>query len=431
MQLDQRRTRLSGFLGSLRRRRQAEEPLIQRGRGDGVNVSLVSHGGIRHAFAVASARPGNAVEAITMRTLGALTRAIERTGTAIEPLRLAVFIAEPTMIAPCLAAIRKHHGATMPVTDVIRQKPADGSPLSIELWGVVADGDDLEIERVGEQLVKVGHDGITTVHCSRVVSGAGDLPVHEQATAGFASLSTLLAGQKTDFDQVIRTWLYLGDIVGAEGETQRYKELNRARSELFSSCSFRANRSLSPTTAPAYPASTGIGSEGRDLTLSCIALASRRRDLQVIPLENPRQISAFDYAPEYSPQSPKFSRAMAVEVGTEAMILISGTASITQSETQHTDDARAQTRETLANIEALISEANLSRHGLPGFGAALHDMAVARVYIKRAEDYATVRAVCASRLGQVPVTYTLADVCRPQLLVEIEGIAFSRWACAQ
>jgi len=230
---------------------------------------------------------------------------------------------------------------------------------------------------------------------------------------------------------VIRTWLYLGDIVGPEGETQRYKELNRARSELFASCSFRANRSLWPTTAPAYPASTGIGSEGRDLTLSCIALASRRRDLQVIPLENPRQVPAFDYAPEYSPQSPKFSRAMAVEVGTEAMILISGTASITRSETQHTDDARAQTRETLANIEALISEANLSRHGLPGFGAALHHMAVARVYIKRAEDYATVRAVCESRLGQVPVTYTLADVCRPQLLVEIEGIAFARWACAQ
>ena len=107
----------------------------------------------------------------------------------------------------------------------------------------------------------------------------------------------MLASQKTGFERVIRTWLYLGDIVGLDGETQRYKELNRARSEFFSTCSFGANRSLSPSTAPAYPASTGIGSEGRDLTLSCIALASRRRDLQVIPLENPRQTSAFDYGP--------------------------------------------------------------------------------------------------------------------------------------
>ncbi len=231
MQLDQRRTGFSGILGSLRRRRQAEEPLIQRGRGDGVNVSLVPHAGVRHAFAVASARPGNAVEKTALRTLGALAQAIDRTGAATEPVRLAVFIAQPTMISPCLAAIRKFHGATMPVTDMIRQKPADGSPLLIEMWGVVADRDDLEIERVGEQLVKVRHDGITTVHCSRVVSGAGELRVHEQATAGFASLNTLLAGQKTGFEQVIRTWLYLGDIVGPEGETQRYKELNRARSD--------------------------------------------------------------------------------------------------------------------------------------------------------------------------------------------------------
>ena len=191
---------------------------------------------------------------------------------------------------------------------------------------------------------------------------------------------------------MIRTWLYLGDIVGPDGDTQRYKELNRARSEFFSSCTFGTNRSLLPTTAQAYPASTGIGADGRDLGLSCIALASRRRDLQVIPLENPRQTSAFDYAPDYSPQSPKFSRAMAVEVGTEAMILVSGTASITRSETRHAGDAAAQARQTLANIEALIAEPNLSRHGLPGFGAELHDLAVARVYIKRADDHAAVRA---------------------------------------
>ncbi len=70
MQLDQHRTGLSGFLGSIRLRRQAEEPPIHRGRGDGVNVSLVAHAGVRHAFAVASARPGNSVEATTMRTRG-------------------------------------------------------------------------------------------------------------------------------------------------------------------------------------------------------------------------------------------------------------------------------------------------------------------------------------------------------------------------
>jgi hypothetical protein len=51
-------------------------------------------------------------------------------------------------------------------------------------------------------------------------------------------------------------------------------------------------------------------------------------------------------------------------------------------------------------------------------------MALMRVYIKRQEDYAVVRDLCQARLGETPVVYTVADVCRPELLVEIEGIAF-------
>ena len=299
-----------------------------------------------------------------------------------------------------------------------------------KIWGVAAGPEDFAVERPAANLVMVRQEGMTTVHggcVARDITGAG---VHEQSIAGFNALREILAGQHVGFDQVVRTWLYLGDIVGPDRDTQRYKELNRARSDFFATCSLGDNRSLTPATTLRYPASTGIGAEGRDLTLGCLALIADRRDFQAIPLENPRQTSAHDYGSIYSPQSPKFSRAMAVEVGTDAMILISGTASITRSETQHLGDAVAQTSETLANIEALISEANLTRHGLPGFGCTLANLGVARVYIKRPADYPAVRAICESRLGQVPVTYTLADVCRPQLLVEIEGIAFSRWGMA-
>src|SRR5208283_4749470 len=108
--------------------------------------------------------------------------------------------------------------------------------------------------------------------------------------------------------------------------------------------------------------------------------------------------------------------------------LISGTASITNSESRHLGDAVAQTHEALDNIEALISEENFGRHGLPGFGSSLEGLAQARVYVKRTEDYPRILAVCAQRLGGVPAIYTKADVCRPELLVEIEGIAFSRQA---
>jgi hypothetical protein len=55
----------------------------------------------------------------------------------------------------------------------------------------------------------------------------------------------------------------------------------------------------------------------------------------------------------------------------------------------------------------------------------LEGLGLVRVYIKRQEDYAKVRAVCEQRLGELPAVYAIADVCRPDLLVEIEGIAFS------
>jgi len=52
---------------------------------------------------------------------------------ATETVRLAVFVADPTMISLSLTAIRNFHGAAMPVVDLIRQKPADGLPLAIEM----------------------------------------------------------------------------------------------------------------------------------------------------------------------------------------------------------------------------------------------------------------------------------------------------------
>ena len=164
--------------------------------------------------------------------------------------------------------------------------------------------------------------------------------------------------------------------------------------------------------------------------MSAIALVTDRSDIVAVPLENPRQVAAFDYSHHYGPQSPKFSRAMALSCGDYATIFISGTASITASETRHIGDAAKQTHETLDNIAALISEENLAAHGLPGLGTSLEGLGLVRVYIKRQEDYAKTRAVCEERFGDLPTIYAVADVCRPELLVEIEGIALSRYDAA-
>jgi hypothetical protein len=46
-----------------------------------------------------------------------------------------------------------------------------------------------------------------------------------------------------------------------------------------------------------------------------------------------------------------------------------------------------------------------------------------RVYLKRPEDYGRVEAICRERIGDAPAVYAVADVCREELLVEIEAVA--------
>jgi enamine deaminase RidA (YjgF/YER057c/UK114 family) len=116
---------------------------------------------------------------------------------------------------------------------------------------------------------------------------------------------------------------------------------------------------------------------------------------------------------------------MALAIGNYVTTWISGTASIVDSESLHLGDIEKQTDQTLTNIERLIDAENCTRHGLVGGGSTLADLAKVRVYVKRIEDFERCRAACERRLGPVPVIYALADVCRPELLVEIEAVAFS------
>ena len=168
-----------------------------------------------------------------------------------------------------------------------------------------------------------------------------------------------------------------------------------------------------------------IGTSGANITMACMAMDSQRPDVFILPLENPQQTPACAYQAQYSPQSPKFARAMAVVQGHFISTLVSGTASIVGSKTVYPGDVARQTEQTIDNIERLIAPENFTRHGLPDAGATLKDIAKLRVYVKHQEDYQKCREVCERRLPRVPAIYLHADVCRPDLLVEIEAVAFS------
>ena len=143
------------------------------------------------------------------------------------------------------------------------------------------------------------------MHCANVTPRDGVTGVYNQTISSLSKLRGLLAKLDVGFDHVIRTWFYQGGIVADEGDTQRYKELNRARSSFFEGVQFLAGCQTGlPQPLSPYPASTGIGTEGRGLMLSCVALATDRPDIVAMPLENPPRRRLSTMPPRTVPRAP-------------------------------------------------------------------------------------------------------------------------------
>ncbi len=335
-----------------------------------------------------------------------------------------VFLRHAEDLEPCRRLFEAYFGDHVPATNFIVQPPCGGQALAIEAWAL--GGEQTRVEFPRPHVVRVVYDGLQWTHVSGITPTAASTTAYAEAYEVFQRMADHLAEFGASFNDVARVWLYQGSITELEDSTERYRELNRARSDFFTAEEAAGRLQVHRAGANFYPASTGIGMAGEGLAASCLTLQTDRDDVRLVPLENPNQTSSFDYAPKFSKKSPKFSRAMAFVNGDYVTTWVSGTASIVDSETVHLGDVEKQTEQTINNIESLISEDNFRRHGVSDAGARLVDLAKVRVYIKHREDYEKCRAICERRFGGVPAIYAEADVCRSNLLVEIEGVAFSQ-----
>jgi enamine deaminase RidA (YjgF/YER057c/UK114 family) len=104
-----------------------------------------------------------------------------------------------------------------------------------------------------------------------------------------------------------------------------------------------------------------------------------------------------------------------------SLLLIGGTASIVGEHSRHHGDPAAQVEETMKNLAAVIGQATGTTEPAGTRLASLVDL---RIYIVRATDAETIRALVHSRCPRARrVEVNLACLCRPELLVEIEGVA--------
>lgn len=197
-----------------------------------------------------------------------------------------------------------------------------------------------------------------------------------------------------------RIWNYLHAINEGDADLERYR--------LF--CNGRA-RGLVAHNVRHYPAATAIGHHGQRGLLQVYALSAA---VPGAALENPRQLSAWQYPRQYGPTAPSFARAMRLPDGSLA---ISGTAAVIGHASHHQDDVAAQAEEAFANLGALLHGA-----GFETFSAR----SPLKVYVRNVEDVDAVRAALARHLDPaVPRILLHGDICRSELLVEIDGWRFT------
>ena len=203
----------------------------------------------------------------------------------------------------------------------------------------------------------------------------------------------------------LRAWNYLAAITHGEGEAERYRRFNAGRYSAVG---------LSSGIEQNLPAASALGSDAGGFVLSC--LAGRKPGTQI---ENPRQISASLYPPQYGLRSPMFARAALVPNGAGAQLLVSGTASIVGLESLHPGDPERQLEETARNFEALVEAAMRADVGRPRpTRVALESL---KVYLRNADDYARLMPRVRQLFHVEDPLVLRADICRRELLVEIEG----------
>lgn len=391
---------------------------------NGTKYSFIDLGDSEQVVLMLTPRGRGTFREQLQEVLSVVQTVLEKQSQSMTVTVQTVFLRDLCDQVHCEQILSAHYGSSLPVTSFVLQPPCSGAALAVEVWAI--GGNSVRIDQCGRQARAVSYDGVRWVHCAGITPAAPTNSAYRQTLDALERMRATLDQAGSGFEHVVRTWFYLGGITEPEGNTQRYEELNRARTDFYRDIRFYPSLVRPGTSQSVYPSSTGIGMVGTGLVASCLTFETRRKDVFLLPLENPLQTPAYAYQAGCSLPGPKFSRAMALVFGNYVMTWISGTASIVESESCHPNDIEKQTEQTLDNIEKLISRENFAVHGVNGAGAFLHDLAAVRVYISCPEDFEKCKAICERRLAGVPSIYITADVCRPELLVEIEGVAFSR-----
>ena len=241
------------------------------------------------------------------------------------------------------------------------------------------------------------------------------------SSGAFDSMLNILNKESMNFDNVIRQWNYIGDILKIRktdmSEIQNYQIFNEVRHRYYKEYKQTAG----------FPAATGIGCRYNSATIAFNAFHFKSGYSDIL-IDNPLQVNPFAYdqnkligasKSQKVKHPPEFVRGRLISDGNNSILFVSGTASITGQEVTGLGDIEIQTRTTIQNIKTLVDSKNISRFSARTVPVP-EKYRYLRVYVKHMQDIPMVKSICQNHFGDVPAIYIEADICRENLLMEIE-----------
>lgn len=281
---------------------------------------------------------------------------------------------------------------------IIQQPPLDGNKVVLWVYFVRCDN----IHNIKETNAVVGsstvmeHNGYQHLwNMGMCVNEGGS---DSQTAELLDAYEEILAEKGMNIaDHCQRTWFFVRDV------DTNYAGLVKARRDNFT------QQGLTSDTH--YIASTGIGGSPVEtkalVQLGCYALNGFDKE-QIQYLYAPTHLN-----PTYE-YGVTFERGTSIEFGDRKHVYISGTASINnKGEVVHVGDIQKQAERMCENVDTLLAEA----------GACSEDVMQVIVYLRDLADYNTAKDIVGKHYPLAPMVITLAPVCRPKWLIEMECIA--------
>ena len=295
---------------------------------------------------------------------------------------------------------KEYLGEDKPLVSFVAQAPVSGR-LTAEVLSINGAG---EIECNGDYLLVNTPEGKELISQGIHFPGCGD--IGEQSAKVFSRIREILDTEGFSPSDIVRQWNYIDHITQMNDGLQNYQMFNDARSAFYKEADWSGG----------YPAATGIGCSAGGVMVSIYAV--KDSSVESKPIDNPVQVPAHKYSGKVLEAgrqevrtTPKFERARLLG----DTVYVSGTAAIKGEDSEFSKDAKVQSESLIDVVEHLVAPENIA----PGCKGFKFDML--RVYVKYPEDTQAIMECLGNHWKGVPMHFLIADICRPEPLLELEG----------